>query len=62
MSILAAIYALGVVTSLSGSRTNQNGIRTHFNALCQAVEDDPQRYRQDTERLGALVELITKGY
>jgi len=39
----------GVVTSFEqfGKAYQQNGIKINFNTLCQAVEDDPQRYRQD---------------
>jgi photosystem II biogenesis protein Psp29 len=50
------IYALGVVTAfdrfMQGYRpeTDKPSI---FNAVCRALEDDPQRYRQDAERLQA---------
>ncbi|MFM7363165.1 MAG: photosystem II biogenesis protein Psp29 [Cuspidothrix sp.] len=52
-----AIYALGVVTTfdrfMEGYQpaTDQESI---FRAICQAVEQDPQHYRQDASRLKAL--------
>lgn len=52
-----AIYALGVVTTfdrfMEGYQpaTDQESI---FQAICQAVEQDPQHYRQDASRLKAL--------
>jgi photosystem II biogenesis protein Psp29 len=52
-----AIYALGVVTSFDRfmegyqPEQDQNSI---FQAICQAVEQDPHRYREDASRLQAL--------
>ncbi|MES1023024.1 photosystem II biogenesis protein Psp29 [Gloeocapsa sp. BRSZ] len=49
------IYALGVVTAFERFMQGYQPERDKesiFNALCQAVESDPQRYRQDAERLG----------
>jgi photosystem II biogenesis protein Psp29 len=51
------IYALGVFTAFDRFMQGYQPERDKesiFNALFQAVEDDPQRYRQDAERLGAL--------
>jgi len=49
------IYALGVVTAferfMQGYQPEKDK-ESIFNALCQAVESDPQQYRQDAERLG----------
>lgn len=49
------IYALGVVTAferfMQGYQPEKDK-QSIFNALCQAVESDPQQYRQDAERLG----------
>ena len=48
------IYALGVVSSferfMEGYQPQPDKVSI-FNALCKALEDDPQRYRQDAERL-----------
>lgn len=51
------IYALGVVTAFERFMQGYQPEKDKdpiFNALCQAVEDDPQRYRQDAERLGVF--------
>lgn len=51
------IYGLGVVTSFDRFMQGYQPERDResiFNALCQAVEQEPQRYRQDAERLQAL--------
>jgi photosystem II biogenesis protein Psp29 len=51
------IYALGVVTSfdrfMQGYLPEQDQ-ESIFQALCQAVEQEPQRYREDAKRLQAL--------
>lgn len=51
------LYALGVVTSfdrfMQGYRPEQDKASI-FNAICQAVGDDPQKYRQDAEHLISL--------
>ena len=55
------IYALGVVTSFERFMQGYQPERDKepiFNTLCQAVGDDPQRYRQDAERLGALAQSL----
>lgn len=57
-----SIYGLGVVTAFERfmegyqPERDKNSI---FNALCQAVEDAPQRYRQDAERLGVLAKKLS---
>jgi photosystem II biogenesis protein Psp29 len=52
-----AIYALGVVTTfdrfMEGYQPEQDK-ESIFRAICQAVEQDPQSYRQDASRLQAL--------
>ncbi|MEI3650962.1 MAG: photosystem II biogenesis protein Psp29 [Dolichospermum lemmermannii FEM_B0920] len=52
-----AIYALGVVTTfdrfMDGYQPEQDK-ESIFRAICQAVEQDPQSYRQDASRLQAL--------
>lgn len=56
------IYALGVVTAFERFMQGYQPERDKesiFNTLCQAVEDDPQRYRQDAERLGALAKSLS---
>lgn len=55
-------YALGVVTSferfMQGYLPEQD--RTSiFNALCQALGDDPQRYRQDAQRLEEIAAQLS---
>ncbi len=49
-----AIYALGVVTSFDrfmlGYRPEQD-LESIFPALCQAIEAEPQRYRQDAQQV-----------
>jgi photosystem II biogenesis protein Psp29 len=52
-----AIYALGVVTTfdrfMEGYQPEQDK-ESIFRAICQAVEQDPDRYRQDASRLQAF--------
>ncbi|WP_414562171.1 MULTISPECIES: photosystem II biogenesis protein Psp29 [unclassified Anabaena] len=51
------IYALGVVTTFDRFMQGyepQRDQESIFHALCQGVEQEPQRYRQDAERLQAL--------
>ncbi|NJP09509.1 MAG: photosystem II biogenesis protein Psp29 [Leptolyngbyaceae cyanobacterium RU_5_1] len=52
------IYALGIVTSFSrfmqGYRPEQDK-NSIFDGICGALQDNPQRYRQDAERLRAFV-------
>ncbi len=52
------IYALGVVTAFERFMQGYQPERDKepiFEALCQAIEDNPQRYRQDAERLQTIV-------
>lgn len=55
-------YALGVVTSfnrfMQGYRP-ENDKDSIFDGLCRALEDDPQRYRQDADRLQALASRLS---
>ncbi|MBN3898197.1 MAG: photosystem II biogenesis protein Psp29 [Nostoc sp.] len=54
------IYALGVVTTFDRFMQGYQPERDQesiFNALCRAIEQDPQRYRQDAERL----QTVAKG-
>ncbi|MEA5564898.1 MULTISPECIES: photosystem II biogenesis protein Psp29 [unclassified Anabaena] len=56
------IYALGVVTTFDRfmeGYTPERDKESIFNAICQAVEQDPQRYRQDAERLKAIVQNLS---
>ncbi len=55
------IYSLGVVTAFERFMEGYQPERDKepiFNTLCQAVEDDAKRYRQDAERLGALAKNL----
>ncbi|WP_341524624.1 photosystem II biogenesis protein Psp29 [Nostoc sp. UHCC 0302] len=55
------IYALGVVTTFDRFMQGylpERDLESLFNALCQAVEQEPQRYRQDAERLQVLAESL----
>jgi len=57
------IYALGVVTAFERFMQGYQPERDKeslFNSLCQAIEDDPQRYRQDAQRLGNLAKMSTQ--
>ncbi|MEM7770066.1 MAG: photosystem II biogenesis protein Psp29 [Cyanobacteria bacterium P01_A01_bin.37] len=51
-----AVYALGVVTTfnrfMQGYRPD-NDKESIFQALCRAIEADPQQYRSDAEKLSA---------
>ena len=56
------IYGLGVVTSFERFMEGYQPERDKdsiFKALCQAVEDDPQRYQQDAEQLSALAKSLS---
>lgn len=56
------IYALGVVTAFERFMQGYQPERDKepiFQALCQAIEDNPQRYRQDAERLGSFVKNLS---
>lgn len=56
------IYALGIVTAFERFMQGYQPERDKepiFNALCQAVEDEPQRYKQDAQRLGALAKSLS---
>lgn len=56
------IYALGVVTAferfMQGYQPEQDK-EPIFEALCQSIEDNPQRYRQDAERLRQLLQNVS---
>ncbi|MCC5638840.1 photosystem II biogenesis protein Psp29 [Nostoc sp. CHAB 5844] len=55
------IYALGVVTTFDRFMQGYQPERDKesiFQAICQAVEQEPQRYRQDAERLQALAKSL----
>ncbi|OCQ92437.1 photosystem II biogenesis protein Psp29 [Oscillatoriales cyanobacterium USR001] len=55
------IYALGVVNAferfMQGYLPEQDKVSI-FNALCQALEDDSQRYHQDARRLEGLASRV----
>ncbi|RCJ40209.1 photosystem II biogenesis protein Psp29 [Nostoc minutum NIES-26] len=57
-----SIYALGVVTSfdlfMQGYQPERDK-ESIFNALCQAVEQEAQRYRQEAERLQNLAKTLS---
>ncbi len=56
------VYALGMVTTFERFMQGYQPERDKepiFNALCQAIEDDPQRYRQDAERLEVLARSLS---
>jgi len=55
------IYGLGVVTTFERFMEGYQPERDKdsiFNSLCQAVEDEPQRYLQDAERLTTLTKSL----
>ena len=55
------IYALGVVTAFERFMQGYQPERDQesiFKALCQGVEDDPQRYRQDAARVEAVAKSL----
>jgi photosystem II biogenesis protein Psp29 len=56
------IYALGVVTSyhrfMQGYRPEAD-VPAMFDGICQALQDDAQRYRRDADRLVALAKSLT---
>ncbi|MBE9004735.1 photosystem II biogenesis protein Psp29 [Fortiea sp. LEGE XX443] len=55
------IYALGVVTTFDRFMEGYQPERDKesiFHAICQAVEQEPQHYRQDAERLQALAKIL----
>ncbi|MBV8886930.1 MAG: photosystem II biogenesis protein Psp29 [Chroococcidiopsidaceae cyanobacterium CP_BM_RX_35] len=56
------IYALGVFTAFERFMQGYQPERDKapiFNALCQAVESDPQQYRQDAERIAAFAKSLS---
>jgi photosystem II biogenesis protein Psp29 len=56
-----SIYALGVVTTFDRFMQGYQPEREKesiFNALLQAIEEDPQRYKQDAQRLQALSQSL----
>jgi photosystem II biogenesis protein Psp29 len=56
------IYALGVFTSfhrfMQGYRP-ESDISSIFDGICQALQDDPQRYRRDADRLTSLAHRLS---
>jgi len=56
------IYALGVVTSfyrfMQGYRPERDK-ESIFDALCQAVGNEPEQYKQDAQRLKTLTERLS---
>ena len=56
------IYALGVVTSsdrfMEGYRP-ESDISSIFDAICKAVEQDPQQYRQDAAKLQEFAKTVS---
>lgn len=57
------IYGLGVVTAFERFMEGYQPERDKdsiFKALCQAVQDNSQRYQQDAERLSALAKIPAK--
>lgn len=53
------IYALGVVTvfdTFMQGYEPEKDKESIFNAICKAVEHDPQQYRQDAERVKSIVD------
>ncbi|MCU0516708.1 MAG: photosystem II biogenesis protein Psp29 [Oscillatoria sp. Prado101] len=56
------IYALGVVTSFDRfmqAYVPEQDKLSIFNALCQAISDDPPPYRQDAEQLEAFARSLS---
>ena len=56
------IYALGVVTAFERFMQGYQPERDKepiFDALCRALEDNPQRYQQDAERLRTVVKNLS---
>jgi len=56
-----SIYALGVVTTFERFMQGylpEREKESVFNALLQAVEEDPQRYKQDAQRLQGLAQSL----
>ncbi|HIK04753.1 MAG TPA: photosystem II biogenesis protein Psp29 [Trichormus sp. M33_DOE_039] len=55
------VYALGVVTTfdrfMEGYKPERDK-ESIFNAICQAVEQEPQRYRHDAERLKSVAQSL----
>jgi photosystem II biogenesis protein Psp29 len=58
------IYALGVVTAfdrfMQGYRPEED-LTSIFSALCQSLQSDPQKYRQDAEQLRSEAAAFTSG-
>ncbi|MEG3836555.1 MULTISPECIES: photosystem II biogenesis protein Psp29 [unclassified Microcoleus] len=56
------IYALGVVTAFDrfmlGYAPEADRLSI-FNALCKSLEDDPERYKQDAQRLESLADRLS---
>ena len=58
------IYALGVVTAfdrfMQGYRPEED-LTSIFSALCQSLQSEPQRYRQDAEQMRSEAAAFTSG-
>lgn len=57
-----SIYGLGVVTAFDRFMQGylpERDQESIFNSLCQAIEDDPQRYRHDAKRLQDLAKGLS---
>lgn len=56
------IYALGVVTSadrfMQGYRP-ESDIPSIFDAICKALEEDPQKYRQDAQKIQEFAKTVS---
>jgi len=56
------IYALGVVSAFNGFMQGyrpEADIVSIFDGLCKALQDDPNRYRHDAERLQAIAKRLS---
>ena len=56
------IYALGVVTAFDRfmlGYTPESDRVSIFNALCKSLEEDPERYKQDAQRLESLADRLS---
>ncbi len=57
-----SIYALGVVTAFNRFMLGyvpEQDKDSIFNGLCKAVEDDPDRYKHDADRLESLAQRLS---
>jgi photosystem II biogenesis protein Psp29 len=57
-----SIYAFGVVTAYDRfmqAYRPEGDINSIFAAMCQSIGGDPQQYRQDAERIGAIAKNLS---